>query len=234
MEEVFRQLKILKVYSGVLTLVVIIFIMLSLKTKTQGDFEMLNAERINIVQSDGKIRMVLSNKDRQHPGRMDGKDLQARDRPAGLLFFNDEGDECGGIGYNGSKKDAAMFFTMDQYKNDQILMLSYDQDNTSKPNTKTYGLTLNDRDDFSFKNQIRYFDSLKKLNDTSAYADGVRKYKSAGHLNQRMFIGKNKSGDVGLFLADAKGKPRLKIFINKDNQPVIQKLDEHGNIVDSK
>jgi hypothetical protein len=231
MEEIIRQLRILKVYSAVLTVIVIVFIALSFGSRN-SDFKQLNAERINIVESDGKIRMVLSNKAQQHPGKIDGKDLPGRVRPAGLLFFNDEGDECGGLCYNGDKKDAAMFLTMDQYKNDQILMLNYEQDNLSK--IKSYGLTLNDRDDFSFSNQIKYFDSLRMLNDTSAYALGLKKFKVAGHLNQRLFIGKTKSGEVGLFLSDAKGKPRLKIFINKQNYPVLQTLDEKGNIVVSK
>lgn len=230
MERIAKQVKILTIYSGVLTVMVIVLIFLFLR---RGDtFKELNAERINIIESDGKIRMVLSNKARQHPGRMDGKDLPARERPAGLLFFNDQGDECGGLGYNSSKQNAAMFFTMDQYKNDQILMLSYDQNNLSK--TKSYGLTLNDRDDFSLSSQINYFDSLKKLNDTSAYAAGIKKFKSAGHLSQRLFIGKTTSGDVGLFLADAKGKTRLKIFINKQNQAVFQTLDENGNVVSNR
>lgn len=233
MEDIVRQLKILKIYAVILTIVVITLVVITLKPGS-AYFKEINAERINIVESDGKIRMVVSNKARQHPGRMDGKDFPSRERPAGLLFFNDEGDECGGLGYNGDKKDAAMFFTMDQYKNDQILMLSYDQENKAGSKIKSYGITLNDRDEFSFKKQMNYFDSLKKLNDTSAYAAGLKKYKSAGHLNQRMFIGKTKSGDVGLFLADAKGKPRLKIFINKQNQPVFQTLDENGNVVMSK
>jgi hypothetical protein len=59
-------------------------------------FDEINVKRINIIENDGTIRMVLSNKERQHPGRIDGKDIDEREREAGLLFFNDEGDECGG------------------------------------------------------------------------------------------------------------------------------------------
>ena len=39
--------------------------------------------------ANGTLRMVISNKDRQHPGVMDGRTLN-RPRPeAGLIFFND-------------------------------------------------------------------------------------------------------------------------------------------------
>ena len=51
----------------------------------------ITVERINVVDKDGTLRMVISDKDRMHPGVIDGKVID-RPRPvAGLLFFNDEG-----------------------------------------------------------------------------------------------------------------------------------------------
>ena len=59
--------------------------------QTQGE---ITVERINVVDRDGTLRMVISNKDRMHPGVMDGKTID-RPRPyAGIIFFNDEGDEA--------------------------------------------------------------------------------------------------------------------------------------------
>lgn len=96
------------------------------------------------------------------------------------MFFNDEGDECGGLGYNGNKKEAAMFITMDQYKNDQIMTLSYEQENHPGSPSGSYGLTLNDRDELPLSRQMNYFDSLKKLIDTHAYVQGLKRYKGEG------------------------------------------------------
>ena len=66
--------------------------------------------------------MVLSNENRQHSGRMNGKDWEKRERPAGIIFFNNEGDECGGLVYQvkekNGKKISGMSFTMDQYKDE--------------------------------------------------------------------------------------------------------------------
>ncbi len=229
-EDLAKQLSVLKIYALALTLIVISLVVITIRTRNSTAKE-LTVERINIVEKDGKIRMVISNRARQHPGRMDNQDFPKRDRPAGLLFFNDEGDECGGLGYNGDKKEAAMLMTMDQYKNDQIMVWSYDQDNTPGKKYKSYGFTLNDRDDLPFSKQLEYFDSLKRLKDTAAYQAGVDRYKAAGHLAQRMFLGKSKLGEVGLFLADGKGHPRIQIFINNKNQPVIQTLDEQGKVI---
>ncbi|SEM32543.1 hypothetical protein SAMN05421856_102412 [Chryseobacterium taichungense] len=228
-EELSKQVTILKRYCICVTILLFAMISVCYFIGSSNNKE-LTVERINIVEADGTLRMVISNRARQHPGRMDNKDLPERDRPAGLLFFNDEGDECGGLGYNGNKKEAAMFMTMDQYKNDQIMTISYDQENSSGKPARSYGFTLNDRDELPLSGQISYFDSLKKLKDTSAYAQGLRRFKAEGHLAQRMFLGKNKSGEVGLFLTDTKGRPRLRIFIDKKNEPIFQALDENGNV----
>ena len=70
-------------------------------------FGEVTVERLNIVDANGTLRMVISNKDRMHPGVIDGKTID-RPRPvAGLLFFNDEGDEVGGLTYTGQRKTAS-------------------------------------------------------------------------------------------------------------------------------
>src|SRR6266700_1109793 len=89
----------------------------------------ITVERINVVDANGTLRLVISNKDRQHPGVVDGKTID-RPRPvAGLLFFNDEGDEVGGLTYSGQVKDgvrnAGSSLNLDQLKQDQTIGLGY-------------------------------------------------------------------------------------------------------------
>jgi len=235
MENLAKQVKILKIYAIVLTVIVLAFIVYSL-TLNSGHYKELTAERINIVEKTGKLRMVISNKESQHPGRMDDKDLPKRDRPAGMIFFNDEGDEDGGLVYDGDKNGASMTYSFDQYKNDQIMQLQYEQENGKSNMLRSYGLKLWERkDEFTLSKQLAYFDSLEKLKaDTAAYNNGIKKFKAAGYTHQRLFVGKNAKGEVGLFLNDASGKPRLNIYINQQNQPVIETLDESGRIISSK
>jgi hypothetical protein len=231
MENIAKQVKILKIYAAILTLVVIAFIAYTLYLNNRHDRE-ITAERINIVEKDGTLRMVISNRERQHPGRIDNKDYPARERPAGMIFFNDEGDENGGLIYEGNKKGAGMFYSVDQYKNDQVMQLQYEQEKEHDTIVRRYGLNIWDRnDDFTLTKQIALVDSLKKLNDTSAYNAGIKKFLAAGYHQQRLFVGKNKKGEVGLFLNDANGKPRLNIYINKQNQPVIETLNDKGEII---
>ena len=165
MEDLAKQVKILKLYAIVLTIIVIAGIILIIRMiHTNSRFDEITVGRINIVEQDGKLRMVISNQKDQHPGSYDGKDLPKRDRPAGMIFFNDDGDECGGLVYDGSKKEASMTYSIDQYKNDQIMQLQYAQDKENNGVNRSYGLKLWDRDDrFPTGKLIGYVDSLKNL-----------------------------------------------------------------------
>ncbi len=229
------QVKILKFYGLILTLVVFSILIYGF-TANDGHFKEITAERINIVEGSGKLRMVISNKESQHPGIMDGKSFPKRERPAGMIFFNDAGDECGGLVYDGDKGNASMTYSIDQWKNDQVMQLQYAQENAPDKPVKSYGLKLWERDDkFTLMRVLHYSDSLKKLNNAKAYQSGIEKLKSAGLLaNQRLFLGRDERGEVGLFLNDAKGTPRLKIFINDKNQPVIETLDDNGKVIAAK
>jgi hypothetical protein len=229
------QVRILKFYGLILTLIVFSIVIYGF-TGNNGHFKEITAERVNIVERSGKLRMVISNKESQHPGIMDGETFPKRDRPAGMIFFNDAGDECGGLVYDGEKGNASMAYSIDQWKNDQVMQLQYEQEQANGKALKSYGLKLWERDDkFTLMRVLRYSDSLKKLNDANAYRSGMEKLKSAGLLaSQRLFLGRDEHGEVGLFLNDAKGVLRLKIFINDKNQPVIETLDDNGKVVATK
>ena len=97
-----RQLRILQAYAA-MTLLMFAAIAVTAFTQAARPQNMgeITAERINIVDADGALRLVISNKDRMHPGVIGGKVLN-RPRPyAGFLFFNDQGDEAGGLTLKG-------------------------------------------------------------------------------------------------------------------------------------
>ncbi len=184
------------------------------------------------MEPNGRLSLVISDDANQHPGRINGKDLKPRERGAGMIFFNTDGDECGGLAYDGTKKEAGMVFSVDQYKNDQIMQLQYQQDSGSFL-TRSYGFKLWDRSDrFTLQNEVDYFDSLQNLHDTAALRRGQDALVKEGLLGvERLFLGRTKDGNTGLFLRDDKGVPRLRICVGKDNKPLIQVLGDDGQVV---
>ena len=93
--------KILTVYSTVLTTVLTAFMFAS-STSGQNQvqqFDRIDVQRINVREPDGTLRMVISN--HAHlPGIITrSKEVPQTNRPyAGMLFYNDEGTENGGLG----------------------------------------------------------------------------------------------------------------------------------------
>jgi hypothetical protein len=212
-QQLVKQIRFLKIYSGILTVVVIAgFLFAFIQIEQKSKFKEIDVERINVLEGSGTLKMVISNQARQHPGRMDGEDLKPRPREAGIIFFNSLGDECGGLVYDGDKAGASMALSLDQFKNDQVMQLQYNEgvENTQQRH-RSYGLKLWDRsDDFTMSQLIATDDSLKKLNNQSAYSAAIKELKSKGLLgHERLFIGKNKDNEVGLFIKDKKGLPGL-------------------------
>src|SRR5713101_3458560 len=87
-------------------------------------FDEIDVQRINIVEKDGRVRLVIANADRQAVTVVGGKEiLPDRKREAGLIFFNDEGDENGGLTYGGRTENgvarASAGLSFDQYQQDE-------------------------------------------------------------------------------------------------------------------
>src|ERR1700743_484160 len=187
MADLSKQVRFLKLYAIFLTIAIIILAVILALSMHNSHFKELTAERINIIEPNGMLRMVISDQKNQHPGMMNGKVMTSRERPAGMIFFNNDGDEDGGLVYEGNKNGAGMVYSFDQYKNDQVMQLQYNQSNDGKGKIgRSYGLKLWDRaDDFTLQRVIDYVDSLKKLKDTNAYKSGINRLKAEGKLGQQ-------------------------------------------------
>src|SRR5262245_15931398 len=95
------QLRFLRLYAVTSSIVLVVLCTSAFRQAKSQTFDEVTVGRLNVVDADGKLRLVISNKDRMHPGMMDGK-LIDRPRPvAGMLFFNEEGDEVGGLTFSG-------------------------------------------------------------------------------------------------------------------------------------
>ncbi|MBO9729231.1 MAG: hypothetical protein J7623_11395 [Chitinophaga sp.] len=234
MEKLLKEVRILKIYALTLTVIFALFLFMSFRSDiTRQKFQEIDVERINVVEKDGTLKMVISNKERQHPGMSEGKELGKRERSQGIIFFNGAGDECGGLVYEADKSSAGMVYSVDQYRNDQIMQLQYSQDIGGDNKRRSYGLKLWDRpDNFTLADQTKFFDSLAALKNDAIYEKEGQRLADAGMLGtERLFVGKTSKGDVGLFIRDGKGKVRIKLYIDKDNKTVVETLDENGQPV---
>jgi hypothetical protein len=224
---------ILKIYSITMTLILGFILVSGFKSSNSSQkFAEITVERINIVEPDGKLKMVISNKERQHPGMLDGKNFDDRERASGIIFFNEEQDEVGGLIYSGNKEEGANFvLSIDQYKNDQIMQL---MQYSNKNGDNRYGLQLWERDKDLTMTQLNVImDSLEKEGYNYRQKLEYMKNRNGGEpiTVPRLFIGKNYNRETGLFIQDKYGIDRLRFYVDSDNSPKIEVLDEKGKII---
>lgn len=232
-----RKLNFLTGYV-VVSLLVIIYLMLSsfMNGARNGKFDEITVKRINVIGEDGSLRMVISNETRQHSGRSDGKDWPKRQRPAGIIFFDNDGNECGGLIYGVSDKNGkienGMSFTMDNYKNDQVVQLVNNESYDSGKNAVSRGLVVNEypigSDLWEFMEQ---YHTIEKIKDSTLRDRKMKALFDHSGGKRRLFVGRNGENQTGLFLYDTTGKPRMRIYVDKSGRPKIEVLDSTGLVV---
>jgi len=223
----------LKIYSVTLTLILAFLLFSGFRTSdTHKKFDEITVKRINVIEPDGKLKMVISNQDLQHPGMIDGKPFPKRERPPGILFFNEEQDEVGGLVYSGNKEKGASFaISVDQYKNDQVMQL---QQNSKKNGDNKYGLMFWERDkDLSFTELIKTMKELDKKGLNYQQKLEYLKKQNNGEpiVAPRMFVGKQYDRATGVFIQDKFGVERLRVYVDSNNTPKIEVLDGKGKVV---
>ena len=139
---------VLVVYSAVLSTVFALMILTGAKSAQIQTFDEIQAHRINIVEPDGTLRMVISNRDRLPGVIVKGKESKPLDRPeAGMLFYNDEGSENGGLIFGGHQNekgevvDSGGSLSFDNYTGRQIVQFAGVDDQTNH----FTGLTVKDQ-----------------------------------------------------------------------------------------
>jgi hypothetical protein len=101
----------------------------------------LSVERLNIVDSAGRLALVLSNGSRLPGITWAGKEYvkpRGRARSAGMIFYNEAGDEVGGLVYRGGSigpTDTSTAFghlSFDQWKQNQVVAVQYLDNGTNR------------------------------------------------------------------------------------------------------
>lgn len=203
-------------------------------TQSTQRFGQISVERLDIVDADGTLRMVISNKDRQHPGVIEGRTID-RPRPyAGMLFFNEAGDEVGGLTFTGREVDGERIansgLMFDQHRQDQTIGISYQESG----GRRSAGLQVWDRAETGLGALVDMLNAANKLTNPAERDKALAAARAAAPRGpRRLFAGKNSDKAAIVSLADAEGRPRLNIRVDADGNPRIEFLDEAGKVVAS-
>ena len=199
----FTGSKILQIYSGLLTLVFVLTVVFGIFTKNSSDkFDQITVHRINVVEPNGTLRLVISNHD-ELPGIIVKGEEKPFERPqAGMLFYNDEGSENGGLIFGGHKNkkgdivNSGGSLSFDKYGANQIVQLAGVDDSEDR----FAGLLIMD--------------------------------SPTGNDNRRrVWVGREDDGTATVALMDGKGRKRILMQVKKDGSSSLLFLNEKGEVV---
>jgi len=194
--------KTLVAYSTVLTTLLAAATWAPTATAKVQSLDEINVHRINVREADGTLRMVISNHARLPGVIARGKESPPKERPyAGMLFYNDEGSENGGLVFgghqnaNGEVVDSGVSLSFDRYgANSQIVQLAGVDDSQNH----IVGLMVSDSD--------------------------------ARSTRRRIVLGHDKEGIARVSLMDRNGRARIMLQVAADGTPSLSFLDADGKV----
>ena len=248
-----REVRFLKRYAVVTTgLMLVMAVGAFVRPPRHEKFREIDVERINVMEPDGKYRLVISNRPRSIGPIYKGKPFgyEGGGRP-GLIFFNDEGTENGGLTFTGERgKDgryrSSLHMSFDQFNQDQVLNLDYADEN----GRRRTGFSINDRPDVDIYEWWSKADSLQKRYgcprsapqscrpDTASINREMNAWltpraKGVPLNAQRMFIGKDPAKNAVLNLSDVNGKTRLRLVVDSLGAARIEFLTADGKVTNT-
>jgi hypothetical protein len=234
-----RDVRFLKRYAVVMTALVVVATTAAFTRSAHEKFTEIDVQRINIVEPNGMYRMVISNRPRSIGPIYKGQPFgyPGGGRP-GIIFFNDEGTENGGLTFTGErgadgKYAASTHMSFDQFNSDQVLNLDYRDENGAR----VIGFSVNDRSDVNIHDFVMQRDSIMKLADTvarnAALAQLTAPRNGVPLAAPRLFVGRDAARSAIVNLRDRDGHPRLRLLVDSLGAPRIEFLDAAGHVTNT-
>jgi hypothetical protein len=195
--------RFLVIYSGVLTATLAVSMLTGFSRSPIATFDEINVHRINVREPDGTLRMVIADSAKLPGVIVKGKEQPKVDRPqAGMIFFNDEGSENGGLIFGGKRDahgdvvDSGGSLSFDRYNANQVVQL----------------LGVDDK-------------------ENSMAGMAVSDSKENGNGYRRIWVGRSADGSALLSLMDAAGNKRIQMKVASKGTAEIDFLDANGKVI---
>lgn len=229
--------RFLVIYSAVVTLVFAVSALYGFARAPQKmALEELDVQRINFREPDGTLRLVISDKFKAPQIFVKGKEYPHPDRKtAGMIFYNDEGTENGGLIFGGERskdgtKQSFGHLSFDAYEQDQAMSLDSNQSGDDRHTS----LRITDYPDYSIVELLNLLASVKQLPAEQQRERMSAFFAEHGRPTTRLVLGRGIGKDGGdnsvmLGLNDMQGRPRIVMKVAADGTPSLQMFDGAGN-----
>jgi hypothetical protein len=232
-----RRIRILELYAG-LSSVALIVLLVSAFAPVRRHAPVLDVDRLNVLNADGSPALVLAGRGRlpgptfekkEYPQQLSGGRVQA----SGMIFFNERGDEVGGLTYHGQLVgdgiQASGGLMFDQFRQDQVVGINYQDDGR----TRSAGLNVWDRpSEVSIGRLLELVDARANAAAgpaRDAVQAQIEQLTAGGGSAQRVFLG-SRDRTASLVLRDTAGRPRVRLFVDPQGVARLEFLDESGAV----
>ncbi|WP_340541086.1 hypothetical protein [Nocardioides sp. GXZ039] len=188
----------------------------------------LTVKRINVVEDDGSLRIVIGNSTHGKTMPLRGELIEhpGRHPSAGILFVNDEGTECGGLQFAGTRgTDAAQqtgYLAFDDFEQNESFRLGLYQEGGASQKF----LEFADQPAWSIADLVAETDGQDEEGRRQVHD---RYFGDAdGRGRSRMRLARENDGSVRLVLRDAHGRDRLRFIVPADGDAVVEVVDHEG------
>jgi hypothetical protein len=193
-------------------------------------FDELTVRRLRVVDASGATRLILTGKPIPE-GTIAGKLMPRPGGPrqdAGMIFYNDNGDEQGGLTHWGHDGEQGATLTFDAWQQDQALELQH----SSSPSGSDSYIAGNELPKESLLVAATDYARDVAAARTDEERDAVRRrYRAAGRFGQQRWQIGNRAGISELRLNDANGRPRLRLQVAANGDASVAFLDASGTVV---
>ena len=230
-----RQIRILRVYTVLsTTLLGILAVTAFRRASDKTRFEEIDVERINLVEKDGRVRLVIANDGRSPAVVLSGKTLGKPGGRAGMIFYNDEGDESGGLVFGGRKVNgvvsAGEHLSFDRYGQDQVIVLAYQEEEGKH----SQGLTIVDRPPQTYIEINARRDTIRQMPEGPAKEAAWKQWAlwkgGAPFGAPRLFVGRDTRKTALVDLKDQYGRSRLRLAVDSLGAGRIEFLNDSGRV----
>jgi hypothetical protein len=225
--------RFLAIYSGILTVVFAVTALCGFAALRSQSFDQITVHRIHVIEPDGTLRLILSDRAAFPGAFVRGKEYPRPDRrdAAGLLFMNDEGSEMGGLIWSGLKdKDGKIqnhaHLSFDQYEQDQIFAI----DSGREDQDKFSAIQIGERGDYPIQQALDASLQINKLPKDQQAAEWKKFFTTHTGDADRVYLGRSPDKSASLRIKDEQGPDRIIIRVDAGGNPVIRFLDEGGKI----
>jgi hypothetical protein len=232
MDRIAREVHVLRWYAFV-TAPLLGVLTLAAFTQKQR-FGEIDVQRINVIEPDGKVRMVISNKTRAPDAVLGGKTFKRQGgNSAGIIFYNEEGDEDGGLVFGGKSQngryEAGGALLFDQFRQDQIVGIQYGDEN----GRRYAGLQVWDRPEIAAADALEQYDAIGRMPDGPARRAALEQLRASGAWDApvRVFVGRDRGKAAIVNLADREGHVRARLLVDSLGAPRLEFLDAGGRVI---